>query len=167
MDIMDLFSFEAYNLNNCIIQIFSGYYKSTIDINLSVRDIYTAEFVVRDVTMASSLIKPLIVFCDCEEAEECNYDLPIYPSASELTFAYATCECPAGMTGDFCEADLDGCVFRACYGGLCLLSPLNKFVWGYMICSLSFRRTFKCIKCMLLTYFLETLLLVLSHLLFG
>ncbi|XP_078609800.1 uncharacterized protein LOC144881035 isoform X2 [Branchiostoma floridae x Branchiostoma japonicum] len=75
----------------------------------------TIRFLAQDDMGATSMATPDVTVCNCQHGGACDWDVT---SQQVAGFAVATCACPLGYTGTFCETDFDGCSIAPCYPGV-------------------------------------------------
>ena len=92
-------------------------------------------FIVTDSSNSSSELRPLIRLCPCQNGGNCVEDDDVQRQLdSGVRFIVLSCACPAGLTGKFCESDVDACVeFNdPCFPGVvCTNVPLSIDKYGY------------------------------------
>ncbi|CAH1273470.1 MUC4 [Branchiostoma lanceolatum] len=75
----------------------------------------TIKFLAQDDMGATSMATPDVTVCSCQHGGACEWGVT---SRRVAGFAVATCACPLGYTGMFCETDFDGCSIAPCYPGV-------------------------------------------------
>lgn len=92
-------------------------------------------FIVTDSSNSSSELRPLIRLCSCQNGGNCVEDNDVQRQLdSGVRFIVLSCACPVGLTGNFCESDVDACVEYndPCFPGvICNNVPLSIDKNGY------------------------------------
>ncbi|CAH1228499.1 MUC4 [Branchiostoma lanceolatum] len=75
----------------------------------------TISWTATDILNAATTVFPDITVCGCVNLGTCNYD---NVGVRTEGFGVATCVCPNGWGGQFCEQDIDGCSGNPCFQGV-------------------------------------------------
>ena len=92
-------------------------------------------FLVMDSNGSASELRPLVRLCPCQNNGSCVEDEDVQRQLnSGARFIVLSCECPAGLTGQFCESNFDACVENndPCFPGVeCVNVPPDANQTGY------------------------------------
>lgn len=92
-------------------------------------------FIVTDSSNSSSELRPLIRLCACQNGGNCFEDDDVQRQLdSGVRFIVLSCGCPVGLTGQFCESNVDACVENndPCFPGVeCTNIPFSVNQAGY------------------------------------
>ncbi|XP_019617091.1 PREDICTED: mucin-like protein [Branchiostoma belcheri] len=75
----------------------------------------TISWTATDILNAATTVSPDITVCGCVNLGTCNYN---NVGSRTEGFGVATCVCPSGWGGPFCEQDIDGCSGNPCFQGV-------------------------------------------------
>lgn len=92
-------------------------------------------FIVTDSNNSASELRPLVRLCPCQNGGHCVDDEDVQRQLDTgVRFIVLSCQCPSGLTGQFCESNFDACVESndPCFPGVkCTNVPLNVSNTGY------------------------------------
>ena len=92
-------------------------------------------FIVTDSNNSSSELSPVIQLCPCQNGGKCVEDDDVQRQRdSGVRFIVLSCACPAGLTGQVCDSNLDACVENndPCFpGAQCINVPPAINQTGY------------------------------------